>query len=82
MQIITKELTTVQIVKKRFADKKETLKDCFSIKLSDFRQFAISIEDKWNHGESWDKLNSVWNGRSSDIELCEIIEQYEESLIA
>jgi hypothetical protein len=72
--------SSAQILKERFQDIKDEIRQTHCAKLGDFRNFVFSRNDHYNDPNGWQKIENVWYGRASDITLTEIIEEYQEHL--
>lgn len=72
--------STIQILKKRFDEVKERMRTKFTIKLGDFREFALDKEPLFNCPEGWEKIQNAWYGKKPDIRVTELIQEYEKEL--
>lgn len=75
------ELTTTQVLKKRFKAIQKELKQRFCIKISDFRKFVIENDADFDTPQGWKLIENQWYNRTPNIRLVELLEDYRNSLL-
>lgn len=74
------KMTTVEILKERFKQVQSELKQNHSIKHRDFREYVFKKEPIYNCPVGFDKIQNAWFGRTPDLRLTELIQEFKTEL--
>jgi hypothetical protein len=68
------QLSTAQLLKKRFKEAKEELLQYEEVNVSQFISMVIQNEPVYNCPEGWKKIENAWYGKTPDLRCTEIIQ--------
>lgn len=68
------ELTTVELVGKRFKDAQSELREKHNLTKEEFIEFVIESEPVYNSIQGAKKIENAWKNRVPDLRLTEIIQ--------
>ena len=73
-------ISTAEILKRRFRKQKTKLQKSNDISLKDFAEYVAANEPSFNCYDGFEAIRNVWNGRTSNIRLTELLTEYEKHL--
>lgn len=72
--------STAEILKRRFKRFKTKLQKTHKLSLKDFAEYVAKNEPSFNCYEGYESIRNVWNGRTSNLRLTELLTEYEKHL--